>query len=47
MIELAGELGGYTMSLVFRKTLIEDIETLLLIQKSAFQEDWVKYEDFD
>ncbi|MBT2606386.1 GNAT family N-acetyltransferase [Bacillus sp. ISL-53] len=34
------------MSLVFRKSTMEDIKTLLPIQKASFQEDLEKYEDF-
>ncbi|MBD8033966.1 GNAT family N-acetyltransferase [Solibacillus sp. FSL W8-0474] len=35
------------MSLLFRKSKIEDIEILLPIQKASFQEDLEKYEDFE
>jgi GNAT superfamily N-acetyltransferase len=35
------------MSLIFRKSTIEDIETLLSIQKASFKEDLEKYEDFE
>lgn len=34
------------MSLLFRKSTVEDIESLLPIQKASFQEDLEKYEDF-
>ncbi|MFK0524344.1 hypothetical protein ACINKY_19285 [Paenibacillus illinoisensis] len=35
------------MSITFKKSTLEDIETLLLLQKAAFQEDLEKYEDFE
>ena len=35
------------MALIFRKSTMEDIEILLPIQKSSFQEDLEKYEDFE
>ena len=35
------------MALRFRKSTLEDIEKLLPIQKSSFQEDLEKYEDFE
>jgi GNAT superfamily N-acetyltransferase len=41
------ELGGYNMSLAFRKSTMEDIDILLSIQKDSFQEDLKKYEDLE
>ena len=38
---------GDNMSLVFRKSTMEDIDLLLPIQKASFQEDLEKYEDFE
>ncbi|PAF33813.1 GNAT family N-acetyltransferase [Paenibacillus sp. 7516] len=35
------------MFITFKKSVLEDIETLLLLQKAAFQEDLEKYEDFE
>lgn len=35
------------MALIFRKSTLEDIESLLPIQKASFQEDLEKYEDFE
>lgn len=35
------------MALIFRKSGVEDIEILLPIQKSSFQEDLEIYEDFE
>ncbi|MEW4427777.1 hypothetical protein AB1I68_09950 [Paenibacillus pabuli] len=35
------------MPITFKKSTLEDIETLLLLQKAAFQEDLEKYEDFE
>jgi len=35
------------MKLEFRKSIDEDIDELLMIQSQVFQEDLMKYEDFD
>ena len=35
------------MKLEFRKTIDEDIDILLKIQSQVFQDDLIKYEDFD
>ncbi|MDZ5472395.1 GNAT family N-acetyltransferase [Bacillus sp. 31A1R] len=35
------------MPIVFRKSILDDIEDLLPIQRAAFQEDLEKYEDYE
>ena len=35
------------MTLIIRKSTLEDIEDLLMIQKASFQDDLKKYQDFE
>lgn len=40
-------MGGDSMSLVFKKSTMDDVDTLLTIQKNSFREDLEKYEDYE